>query len=134
MKFFEWTPAYATGNEEIDYQHQNLFNMANNVHDMMSSGAEMRLAVDIFFEQLIQYTDYHFTTEEKLMQETHFGEYTQHKAMHDALRKQVIDFQKKFKSGEVDISTELMEFLKSWLTNHIQHTDTKLGKHLATQS
>ena len=130
MKFFEWTEKFATGNEEIDYQHQNLFNMANELHETLNSSADMRLAVEIFLEQLIKYTDYHFRTEEEFMQNTHYKEFTQHKAMHDALRKQVIDFQTHFKKGEADVSQELMDFLKNWLTNHILHTDTKLGAHL----
>ena len=104
--------------------------MVNNLHDMLDSGAEMRLAAEIFLEQLIQYTDNHFKTEENFMKETHYADFEKHKAMHDGLRKQVLDFQKKFKNGEVDVSGELMDFLKGWLTNHILHTDTKLAEHL----
>ena len=134
MKFFEWNASFATGNEEIDYQHQNLFNMANNLYEMLDSGIEMRLGVEIFLEQLIEYTDYHFSTEERFMEQTNYQEFTQHKAMHDSLRKQVIDFQKKFKDGEADLSQELITFLKSWLLSHIQQTDTKLAKHLSQQT
>ena len=130
MKYFEWTSQYATGNEDIDYQHQTLFNMANTLYDTLNSGGEMRMAVEIFLEQLIQYTDYHFSCEEKVMADTHYSDFAQHKAMHDALRKQVIDFQKKFQTGEVDVSQELMKFLKDWLSSHIQNTDTKLAAHL----
>ncbi len=130
MKFFEWSPKFATGNEDIDYQHQALFDKANSLYDMVNSGAEMRLGVEIILEQLIEYTDYHFKTEEKFMTDSHYADFEQHKAMHDALRKQVIDFQTKFKSGDADLSQELITFLKSWLTSHIQQTDTKLAKHI----
>ena len=130
MKFFEWNDSFATGNETIDYQHKNLFNMANNLYDMLNSGAEMRLGIEIFLEQLIEYTDYHFKTEEKFMEDTHYEEFVPHKAMHDALRKQVLDFQQKFKDGQADLSQDLITFLKNWLLSHIHQTDTKLAKHL----
>ena len=130
MSLLEWSDQYKVGNEEIDYQHERLFTMVNNLYSSIGAGEDMRLLVDVFLNQLVQYTDFHFSTEEKLMEQSKYSDLSAHRAAHDSLRKQVTDFQKKFVKGEVDVSKELMTFLKDWLVGHIGKTDTKLAQHL----
>lgn len=130
MSLLEWSEKYKVGNEEIDYQHERLFTMVNNLYSSLKAGDDMRLLVDVFLNQLVQYTDFHFSTEEKMMQESKYPDFAAHKAAHDALRRQVMDFQKKFVTEEASVSEELMAFLRDWLVGHIGLTDSKLSAHL----
>jgi hemerythrin len=44
--------------------------------------------------------------------------------------KQAEDLQSRFNSGESALSIETLDFLKNWLTIHIQCTDKKYSNHL----
>ena len=75
--------------------------------------------------KLIDYTGTHFEHEEKLFAQHNYPEQKGHKEIHKKLVAQVVEFQNQFKSGEKDVSLELMEFLKDWLLDHIKKTDKK---------
>ena len=72
---------------------------------------------------LIDYTKYHFGTEEKLMQAHSYQSYIIHKKAHDDLTRHAIDLQKKFEGGNLIITIEVMNFLKDWVSRHILSTD-----------
>lgn len=127
--FFEWSDRLLTGNEDIDFQHKSLFDMANDLAKNMNQGPEARLLVQVLLDQLLDYTSYHFDTEESLMKKTHYPEFNTHKEAHDKLRSQVIAFRKQFANGDAEVSAELMTFLQDWLFNHIEKTDTQLAKY-----
>jgi hemerythrin-like metal-binding protein len=55
---------------------------------------------------------------------------TAHKALHHALVKKVLEFQKELESGSSFLAIEVMQFLQKWLTEHIQNTDQKYGQFL----
>jgi len=59
-----------------------------------------------------------------------YPDFAAHKAAHEALKKQVLDFQREFEAGETFISVELMTFLKNWLEKHIQGTDMRYSPFL----
>ena len=48
-----------------------------------------------------------------------------HRAEHEKLTKQVVDFQRDFRAGKIALSISLMNFLKTWLTEHIMGADKK---------
>lgn len=64
------------------------------------------------------------------MREEKYPEYDQHKKAHDILVSQVSDIKKKFDQGEEVLSIEVFDFLKSWLTNHIQKIDRQYTPYL----
>jgi len=80
--------------------------------------------------QLVDYTQKHFFEEERLMKSHQFPDFEEHKAAHAHLVGQVADFQQKFKAGKVSVSSDLFNFLKGWLINHIQGTDKNYGAFL----
>ena len=59
-----------------------------------------------------------------------YPEYEAHKTIHQALTREVREFQRKFQSGEPDMTDELMDFLKKWLVDHIMVIDKKYSTFL----
>ena len=51
-----------------------------------------------------------------------------HKTEHETLKNKVAEFHDQFRSGRASISLEVMEFLKNWLTHHIQVVDRQDGQ------
>ncbi len=119
-----WNNGITTGLSTIDSQHRQLVNLINELHKAMKLGSSVAEAGRIL-DKLITYTASHFSTEENLFKKYNYPEYSGHKKQHDKLVAQVLDFQKDFKSGNAVLSAELMDFLKEWLTGHIQKTDMK---------
>lgn len=134
MPFFEWKKEYCTGVESIDEQHQRLVSMVNRLHENMDAKEDMRLMLEVFLDQLISYTDYHFKNEEQLMSDYHYADEKAHLAMHNKLRSDVVSFRNDFLAGKADISASLMTFLKNWLQDHILGTDHKLAAALPAEA
>jgi hemerythrin len=126
---FEWKKEYSVNIASIDAQHQNLFAIAAELHKAMCSG-QARTAVGKILDRLIHYTASHFSHEERLMQQHGYPDFAAHKMAHEALKKQVIDFQTEFNAGKVAVSVELMSFLQDWLQKHIQGTDMRYSPFL----
>ncbi|WP_305043319.1 bacteriohemerythrin [Geoalkalibacter sp.] len=124
-----WSDDLSVGIEHIDRQHQKLVALINQMFSAMKSGQGDGILQDIL-AQLVDYTQKHFFEEERMMKSHGYPDFEEHKAAHAHLVSQVGDFQKKFKAGKVSVSSDLFNFLKGWLINHIQGTDKKYGPYL----
>jgi len=66
------------------------------------------------------------------MQQSKYPDYPRHKQEHDRLTAKVVEFQANFADRKATTSDVLL-FLRDWLTHHIGQTDTKIAAHLKTQ-
>ena len=125
---FEWKDEYTVGVGSVDAKHRSLFGIAAELHAAMSAGQGKALLGKIL-DRLVQYTAMHFAHEERLMRQ--YPGLAPHKAEHDALTAQVLQFQADFKSGRATMTVQLLMFLKDWLQTHIMGSDQKYGPYLA---
>ena len=128
MPLISWSDKFSIGVEMIDEQHKTLFNLVNDLHSHINDGSA-RQALSNALDALIEYTQYHFTAEEDYMFNTEYPRFEQHKAFHDNLTKQVLEFKQEFSEGKGDTG-KFLEFLYQWLSNHIMEQDKKIGKFM----
>lgn len=128
MAFFNWNDDLSVGVKASDGDHKELIEMLNRLFDGMKSG-QGRDVVGKVLDDLISYTKFHFAREESYFDRTGYPA-LEHKAEHKELVRQAEDLQARYKSGEFSLSVETLDFLKDWLTIHIQGTDKKYTKHL----
>jgi len=133
MSMFEWRPDYSLGHGDIDGEHKRLFELASDLHCAMTQG-KGKDTLSATLDKLLAYTKTHFAHEEHLMQSSHYPEYAEHKAAHDALTARVIEFQREFEAGRVGMTIELLQFLKDWLRTHIGDTDHKVASFLRSKA
>jgi len=126
---FDWNNSYSVQIGSIDAQHQTLFRIAAELHSAMANG-QGKTAVARTLDRLIQYVSMHFSHEERLMRLHGYPDFAAHKAEHDALTKQVVQFQQEFQAGRAIVTVQLLRFLKEWLQNHIQGSDQKYAPFL----
>ena len=126
---FEWKNEYSLSIASIDAQHKKLFAIAEELHEAMRTG-QSKPVLSKILDRLVQYTATHFAQEESLMKAHAYPDFAAHRSVHEALKKQVMDFQEKFQAGETFISIELMTFLKDWLEKHIKGTDMRYAPFL----
>ena len=129
MALVEWKNTYSVNISEIDNQHKKLIGLINEFHDAMiiSKGREILSKI---LKELIDYTEYHFATEEKYFDQYGYPESEIHKGQHRKLIKKANELQMKHESGEYVITLDVMNFLRDWLQDHILGSDKLYSNYL----
>ncbi len=121
-----WDSALSVGITEIDDQHKNLIYYINQVYKISTKELEAESVLAVL-QGLIDYTVYHFSTEDKYFTLFTSKSIDAHKIAHDKFCIDVTNFVNEFKNGRMKIA-DLYEYLKKWLINHIINTDVKYFK------
>ena len=127
MALMEWDSSFSVNVSEIDAQHQNLIHMLNTLNDAMKERKGKEVMGDII-AGLIDYAATHFATEEKYFDRFSFTGAFAHKAEHKKFANRVLEFKQGFDANELMLSLDVLDFLKTWLVNHIKGTDKKYSK------
>jgi hemerythrin len=131
MAFVQWSDRLSVGIEAIDDQHKKLVSIVNRLYNAMKEKKGSEILGDVLSE-LIEYTKYHFTTEETVMKNNAYPHYLSHKSSHSQLVEKVMDLDIELKAGKIALSVQVFQFLKDWLVNHIQGEDKKYAPYLST--
>ena len=124
MSLITWNDKYSVNINEIDGQHQKLVRIINLLHDSMKEG-KGRDVVGKVLNDLVNYTIFHFSYEEKLFDKYNYPENQIHKLEHENLVEKVKMFVQDFEKGKGVLPFEVMNFLQDWLLKHISGTDKK---------
>lgn len=134
MAFLEWDPRFSVRIAEIDQQHKKLIGLINRLHESMQQAGD-RDALETAIEELsaqatvinemVEYSSYHFSTEEKYMRQYMYPDYEKHKKEHEYFISKVRTLKSDFDGGQAILSSQIMEFLKKWLSDHILGMDKK---------
>jgi hemerythrin len=124
-----WSREYSVDVNSIDREHQQLFDMVNELHDAMQVGKGTQIA-PVVLKQLVAYTREHFANEEGMMLRARYPDLANHKAEHDKLTGEVVKIMQDFSEGKVLLSMELLQFLRTWLQTHIRVCDKQYSRHL----
>lgn len=120
-----WEDKYNTGNYILDYQHQHLVGLINDLNEIRLHDELRPFLIDVVFDEITAYTDYHFKTEEKFMEEANYSHLHEHKLMHQGFIKKLNQFNEGLKNKSKSVDQELCLFLRDWLINHIVKEDPK---------
>jgi len=134
---FNWKDEYSISMDSVDTQHKKLFEIGNQLSEMVFSKEHMdnsKQIADILME-LKNYTEYHFKDEEALMRmhgyvylENHINE---HKRLIEKVNKVCNEFNQ---YSLKDFYLYLIDIISVWITNHILKEDMKFGEFLSTRS
>ncbi len=119
--YMKWEPGFNLGIPEIDNQHKRIIDLINDLNKAFVEN-DTNQRIGKILDELSEYADYHFKTEEKYFEVSNFPLMNEHIAQHEYFISKVEDFRKKFESGQ-PITFRLMKFLRGWLTNHILDAD-----------
>ena len=126
-----WNDSYRLGNEQVDLQHKKMFELVRGLLNACNKGKDAaKLRETLSF--LVNYTIRHFLFEEELQVECKYPEYERHKQLHDDFKKTVGDLVEKFnKNGSsTELSNDVNKIVVSWLIDHVQQEDKKIGEYL----
>lgn len=127
--FVVWKDEYSVGIESIDNDHKKLLSLINNLQTsaLYYTGEEFdRQAL----KELLNYTEYHFKREEKLMEENGYPDFAAHKAQHQKMTEKIKEMVTTYEQDDEQTILELAQFLRNWLVNHINGSDQEYSGFL----
>jgi hemerythrin len=123
-----WSEArFATGVDEIDVQHRELFDIANSLVDAARQGRpreEVEQILDILHDHAVT----HFTCEEGHMERRNCSACGANKLAHKWFLRDFADLREGFDAAGVtpEFIDEVEEKVCTWLTTHLLAIDTSL--------
>lgn len=126
--FFEWLDSYSVGVVELDDQHKEILELANDVIRAVEEKQE-REVVGAIFSKIMELTEIHFKLEEDLMEQTGFPGFESHANEHKILKEQATQYGNQHKLGNIN-GTIFAMFLIGWVLIHIKKEDKKYTDHL----
>ena len=129
-ELLSWSESLSVKVDLIDDQHKKLVNLINQLFRAVGSGSP-QAQVEGVLAELIDYTAYHFQTEEDLFDRFGYPEKEAHKQIHTKLVAQAVGYQQKINQGDGSVAMSLLQFLKDWLVNHIMKTDKRYSTFFA---
>ena len=125
----EWYDNYNINVQHIDDQHKELVNTITRLQSALSSenpNDEIRKAL-VF---IVEYTKYHFSDEEAIMELEGFPEIEMQRKLHKNLINDVTKLLVDLKKGKSINILELIDFLTEWFITHITKQDKQFGLFL----
>ena len=129
--YAEFDDSLVTGNEMIDSQHKVLIEKIN---DLVASCEEKKDKLNAvrLLNYLADYTEFHFSAEEKLQEEIGYPGIEEHKKKHDELRQTVDDLHQMLEDEEGPSDAfvdQLNKKVIEWLYYHIKGFDRSVAEY-----
>ena len=126
-----WSQTFSVGVKLIDDQHKGLMELVNDMFNHVTGNdEEERAYFTSIIQKAVQYVKVHFDTEEKIMIQTNFPGYLEHKKAHDSFVLTVVEQIKNFEAGKRLTLSDFIKFLKEWILTHIAIMDKQYFRYL----
>lgn len=128
---YEMKEEYKIGIEIIDEQHKKLFELTEKTYQLLKNDFALDKYDKIIhvIEELKEYTEFHFKTEEDYMESIGYKKMFTQKIEHVAFVKKLKDVDlKKIDQDQDQYIIEILQFLNDWLVEHILEKDMLIGK------
>jgi hemerythrin-like metal-binding protein len=128
MKNLDWLDDCRTGDDTMDQQYRMIFDYLKELFDAASHNVE-REKLLVILDKLRNYTDLHFSEEERDMEAHHYSGYELHKLIHGKLLESLLEIRGKIVDGE-KVDADVKYYLKNWFEIHIKDVDRAYGDFL----
>ncbi|MDH4124417.1 MAG: hemerythrin family protein [Gammaproteobacteria bacterium] len=127
MSLIKWKEEFSVGVLEVDYEHQALIELINNLHAAVMEGVT-REQVVAGLGEIYAHIAAHFALEEKVMQESHYPSFSDHKIDHETLLDDLRDIMDEVEDDGEFNEPQLATDLDRWFSEHFRTHDAKLHK------
>lgn len=134
-----WIEEYSCFDLDIDAQHKKLIELLNSMEEIveLQDGYDHYDEIVSVFNELKNYTVYHFSYEEKLFEKHNYDPINTklHKLEHKSFINKVseINFDD-IDRDQIKSVKNILEFVEKWIDQHILSTDIKFGDYLSKNS
>jgi hemerythrin len=127
MTILTWNHAISVGVRAMDDQHAILMDTMNDLRRALIEGGG-REQVSNELNRLILFTEMHFSSEERLLEQHGFPNAAQHREAHKRLLIQVRETTHHAQHSEDGQMRSLLGFLHDWYSTHIETVDQQYGQ------
>jgi hemerythrin len=133
MPIIHWDNRFATGIAQIDEHHLYLFVLLQKFHNNCINGVPCQ-RLSVLFDEIVEYALYHFSVEERLMEEHKYHLLETHKKEHflfsEKLRQKLIENN----CDNLHLLIETFAYMHDWLQAHVLQSDIEFGLFVASCS
>jgi hemerythrin len=127
MSLITWKQEFSVGVAEVDFEHRELIELINSLHDSARPGAGRDAVIESLGEIFAQIAS-HFALEEKMMRASLYPALLEHKQDHETLLDELRDIMDEVEDdGEYD-EAQLSIDLGRWFGDHFKTHDAKLHR------
>lgn len=114
-----WTAEMSVGCKQLDDDHKILVQALNDFIEALENDDGV-FVTDGIFSVLVDYTNYHFAREEKIMEACGYDDLANHKKTHIALKEQLLESRTQYMlNPNAELEEKVRNFLTHWLQQHI---------------
>ncbi|MBP2652015.1 MAG: iron-binding protein, hemerythrin [Firmicutes bacterium] len=129
----QWSEDYRLGINNIDEQHKQLFELANESYKILKDEIlfDKYDQIVAIINELKEYTTKHFSEEEEFLASIGYPKLLSHKVQHADFIKKIEDIDlNKIDENQEQALIDLLDFFSDWLLNHILKTDSEYIKYI----
>lgn len=120
-----WDDDLSVGIDIIDEHHRYLFDLINDLHDVVSGKRGAR-EVARLVKSLDAYAKVHFRAEEQMMKHHGFDGLGRQEQQHHAFEAKIHEFYEELHANPLVAQFDVLAYLRDWLVHHIRVEDMKL--------
>jgi hemerythrin len=125
MNLLEWKAEYSVGIQSMDDEHREMIGLINKFYTELG-GRRDPDAIEQFLGEIHSTIAGHFALEERIMRDSGYGEYLEHKDDHEELLDQIGDMMDAFYADAATGFVVLEERLSAWFGEHFNSFDARL--------
>ena len=125
MSLIHWNESFSVGVAEVDHEHRELIEEINELHATMRKGADHDTVMKSLGEIYAQISA-HFALEEKMMRNTRYPSFGEHKQDHETLLDDLRDIMDEVEDDGTFDEVQLASDLERWFSDHFRTHDAKL--------
>ncbi len=129
MSLIEWKSEFSVGIASMDFEHQKMIKMINEIHDELTQHEDAE-SIEQFLGDIHAAINAHFALEERMMRDAGYREYEAHKNDHEELLDQIRDMMDAFQADPEKGFALLRENLSDWFEAHFASFDARLHGQL----
>jgi hemerythrin len=125
-----WHPSLASGNADIDEQHQEIIRRLADLVEALESGRRNEIGNTFTF--LGDYVAEHFAAEELAMERTAYPGRNVHVAAHARFVREYAELRRLYEAAgpSFAIAVKTATWIQDWLKAHVYGADRALARHL----
>ena len=129
MSLLTWKPEYSVGIDSMDDEHSHMIDMINDVYERLA-GSQDPEEIETCLEAIFGAISSHFALEERLMLDSAYDEFSDHKEDHEDLLDEIRDLMDNYVADPEQGGALLEERLSDWFGKHFATFDARLHGRL----
>ena len=127
MSMLRWRDNFEVGIAELDHEHRELLALINELLEHASQDSDIDHVLEALGE-IFEAISSHFALEEKMMRDSHYRAYGDHKEDHQTLLDDLRDIIDDVEDDGTFDETQMNIDLNRWFSDHFQTHDAKLHR------